>query len=198
MFRLMCTLLVTGLLAGPALAQLQEVKPRKAIPQKKRKRPKNDGDRAREAVLGYYGALIKGEFASAGSFVHPEFVKPMRARFSGDLAKATGPQKNATLKKLAVGSEAELASLTDAKFFSRFVSSSYGAGLQQMANPALKVKVKPLRERCRTDRPFCTVELELTSAGANGEEVREMKVTASKKDGVWLVGEPDPANKKKR
>ncbi len=191
MFRVVMVACVASMWVS-SVAVADEGKKPAAVAQKKGKTAKNDGDRAREAVLGYYNALIKGDFARAGSFVHPKFVGPMRQQFSRDLQKATGAQKAATLKKLQVASEAELAALTDAKFFTRFVASSYGAGLQQLANPELEAKVKGLVERCRNDRAFCTVEIELTSKGPKGPEARSLTVTASKHDGVWLVGEPAP------
>jgi len=150
---------------------------------------KKNEKRAKDAVVGYYQALIKGDYETAGTFVHPDTIEPVRKSLVAEIDKARPAQKAATLKMLGVDDVNALNMLSMSQFFAVFARSSYGQTLQVMANPALAAAVAVVGVTCASDKDACDVEIEVETNTADGKRAKKkQRVSAEKVGGRWLAG----------
>lgn len=146
--------------------------------------------RARDAVNGYYSALIAGQYDQAGSFAHPDAIEPVRKKLLELIMKAPAAKRASTLKNLGAPDVASLQSLTTAQFFNSYVRSTYAKNLQVLADPARKAYIKIVNVRCDPSKSICEVTFDLYQTLNNGKEVHGTNnVRVADVDGRWLVGE---------
>lgn len=145
--------------------------------------------RARDAVQGYYDALIRGEYDQAGTFTHPDAIEPVRAQLVDAIQKASPAQQASTLQNLGVGDMSVLQSMTTAQFFAAYVRSTYGKGLQLLAKPERKASIEIKAVKCLPDRPACDVTYDIKQLLEGRPVAGTNQVRAALVQGRWLVGE---------
>jgi len=180
-------LVVTGLWWGsPAAAQELKLK----APISKKLDPNLMEKRARDAVNGYYDALIQARYDQAGSFAHADAIEPVRKKLLELIQHAPAAQRAATLKNLGAPDVTFLQSQTVAQFFANYARSTYAANIQALAKPERKAHIKITEVKCKPARSLCEVTFDLYQTLNNGKEVHGTNyVRVSAVDGRWLVGE---------
>jgi hypothetical protein len=161
-------------------------------------RTRTDEDRARDATVGYYTALVRGEHDVAGTFLHPRMIEPLRASLIAAIEKAPPGPRSATLAELGVDSIVALERISPAGFFAAYARSSYGHSVRTLADPALKPTIDARALPCTP--AGCEVEVEITSHPVKEEPplVVRHRVRAEKLEGRWLLtltgdpGSPSP------
>ena len=152
--------------------------------------PKLKEKRARDAVNGYYQALIAGQYDQAGSFAHPDAIEPVRKKLLELIQKAPAAKRGSTLKNLGVADVVSLQSQTTAQFFNSYARSTYATTIQALAKPERKAHIKITKVRCDPSKSLCEVTFDLYQTLDNGKEVHGTnKVRVADVDGRWLVGE---------
>jgi len=171
------------LAAGPTKAQELKLGPRKID-------KKVNAKRATDALKGYYGALFKGAYEEAGSFVHPDSIEPVRSKLLELMHNAPAPKRKATLNNLGLPDIGTMQGLSSGAFFNHYVRSTYGAKLQDLANPRRKAEIEVKSVTCLDDRLACQIVFDLHQTLDNDLRVKGTNtVWVANVAGRWLVGE---------
>lgn len=180
--------MAAALLASPPAAA-QELKLEGNVNKPKQVDQKLKEKRARDALLGYYEALIKGQYDQAGSFAHPDAIEPVRKKLVELIQRAPTAKARSTLQNLGASDLTSLQSQTTAQFFANYARSTYAKNLQALAKPELKSRVEVTKVRCDPSRSLCEVTFDLIHT-QQGQEVRGTNMArVADVDGRWLVGE---------
>jgi hypothetical protein len=174
------------LLGAPAGAQELKLN----APASKKVDPKLKEKRARDAVNGYYQALIAGQYDQAGSFAHPDAIEPVRKKLLELIQQAPAAKRASTLQNLGAADVVSLQSQTTAQFFNSYARSTYATNIQVLAKPERKAHIKVTKVRCDPSKPLCEVTFDLYQTLEDGREVHGTnQVRVADVDGRWLVGE---------
>jgi hypothetical protein len=184
LFALVVAVLMLG---APASAQQDDLKLK--APVTKTLDPKLKEKRARDAVNGYYQALIAGQYDQAGSFAHPDAIEPVRKKLLELIQKAPAAKRASTLKNLGVPDVTYMQSMTTSQFFASYARSTYAANLQGLAKPERKARIKVTKVRCDPSRLLCEVSFDLFQTFEGREGFGSNTVRVADVDGRWLVGE---------
>lgn len=149
---------------------------------------------SREVTRGYYNALIAAKYDEAASFLHPSAIEPLRARVLEDLEKSPGKKTENTLAALGVKDLTTLRTMSLDAFYVAWAKSSYGAGIQVLANNDLAVDVILDPPVCNQPTRVCEVNVKLRGRNEAGEKMETPNtVFVVEHQGRWLLTLKPPA-----